>query len=234
MANPVKDWLVVLDFDERWDAELLAEHFRSDLCSVFFEEDDAFLRSSSFVGIEDHKRIISLARALLEAMNGTAKLIAPWFNPVGSTSLKSVHENGNRGVVMVAGPLTFRMPQTVPPREQGEKLSEAELWLELSQKNAEVATALRIFGTRPHSWVNLYNLYEIIRTQIGSDGKIVARGWTTSDELSRFRYAANSAKVSGDDARHQKPIGEASQPAMTINDAINFIRHLVRSWLASL
>src|SRR6266478_3211266 len=47
--------------------------------------------------------------------------------------------------------------------------------------NPRVAKALRILGSRQPTWHNLYNVFEIVQSDVG--GKIIKAGWATKAEV---------------------------------------------------
>lgn len=170
----------------------------------------------------------------MTAMNGIAKVIAPWFQPATSDKLISIHANGSQNFILLAGPVIFRVPQDIPPRETSGK---AELWIDLATKDISVANALRIFGSRPATWANLYNLYEIMKEDTGGWKMIVANGWAEKSELDRFRNTANDPTITGDDARHQKaydkPAWNVSFQPMPHDEARLLLSRLLHNWLES-
>jgi hypothetical protein len=220
---------------------LLVEHFRSDECTVIREPDGRYyLKSDYFRGHQDHKKVITSARPLMEHMNGIAKVIAPWFRPVNSDKLTSIHENGNRGIVLLAGPIQFRLPPQIPPREpllgRSPPLGKAEALIQLAKDCRRVADTLRIFGTRPPTWSNLYNVYELVREDVGGEQKIANSGWIEKDELASFKATANDPSAIGDDARHQKRSSSKKSPKkqiMSHDEAREFLHQLLNGWLVS-
>lgn len=240
MTSAISDWWIKLDSDEAWDLDLLIEHFRSSDCTVTREEDGAcYLKSARFHGLQNHTEVIEVARPLMAAMNGVARILAPWFHPVNSDKLTSVHDDGNRGTVLLAGPIVFRIPQEIPPRQphlgNSNGLGKAELWSQTASNNVAVANALRIFGTRPLTWTNLYNVYELVREDVGGH-TIDKLGWASARELGRFRMTANDPTIIGDEARHggAKKIqwGTSSKP-MPHDEAKDLVRRLLRCWIDS-
>ena len=189
--SPVLSWLIELDAEDHWDLDLLVEHFRSRECMVTKDPDGKYyLTSEYFRGIEDHKEVIVAARPLMQNLNGIAKIIAPWFRPVNYDTLISVHENGNRGVAILCGPLEFRIPSEIPSwvslSNTSSRLGKANALMLLAETSRHVADALRIFGTRPPTWFNLYNLYEIVREDAGGWQQIIDANWASESELLRF------------------------------------------------
>lgn len=241
MKSPVVDWLIQIDANEKWDSDLLVEHFNSDECTVVKESDDKYyLKSSHFKGIQDHKEVIATARPLMERMNGIAKIVAPWFHPVNSDKLTSIHDNGNRGVVILAGPLEFRIPTQIPPRTvlpgTTPPLGRAESFIRLADSHHRIAAALRIYGTRPPTWPNLFNIYEIIKEDMGGESQIATSGWIEKTELVRFKATANDPTAIGDEARHQKQSPSKKKPkhkAMSHEEAKAFLHDLLEGWLDS-
>ncbi len=81
-------------------------------------------------------------------------------------------------------------------------------WVELADHDAKVDKALRILITRETNWVNLYNILDVVLSDVG--GMIWQAGWATESEVKRFKHTADSESTLGDEARHGQ---ERTQPA---------------------
>lgn len=241
VRSPIVGWLVELEAKDDWDLDLLVEHFRSRECAVVKDANEKYyLTSDHFRGIQDHREVVAVARPLMERMNGIAKIIAPWFHPINSHTLVSVHENGNRGIAILAGPLEFRVPSEIPLREllpgTSPQLGTAEAMLQLAERQSRIATALRIYGTLPPTWQNLFNVYEVVKEDVGGEHEVSASGWIDEDELIRFKATANNPAAIGDQARHQKQSSFKRKPKhkpMSHEEAKAFLNDLLKGWLSS-
>jgi hypothetical protein len=72
--------------------------------------------------------------------------------------------------------------------------------LTVASKNAHVAEALRLYGSREPDWRDLYFILELVEEEIG---KTVSRkGWVPENVRDLFRRTANNSTVLGNLARH--------------------------------
>jgi hypothetical protein len=142
--------------------------------------------------------------------------------------------------VILAGPLKFRIPSEIPLREllpgTSSSLSTAEAMIQLAETHPRVADALRIYGTLPPTWPNLFNLYEIVKEDVGDEQGVKGSGWIDKDELIRFKATANDPSAIGDQARHQKRPSSKRKPKhkpMSHEEAKAFLNDLLKGWLSS-
>src|SRR5262245_33245601 len=118
MSGRITEWRIRLEANEKWDLDLLIEQFRSPDCMVSRDADGhCDLRSNRFDGLQHHREVITVARGLMAAMNGVAKVIAPWFSAVNSDKLISIDETNNQHIVFLAGPIELRVPAEIPGRD---------------------------------------------------------------------------------------------------------------------
>ena len=90
--------------------------------------------------------------------------------------------------------------------------------------------ALRILITRETNWVNLYNILDVILSDVG--GTIWQEGWAPESEIKRLKHTADSENTLGDEARHGRERTQAPADPMSLKEADSFIRSIMRAWLA--
>lgn len=106
---------------------------------------------------------------------------------------------------------------------------------------AEVSTALRHdpqvraaldFLAYDDEWpVNLYRVYEIVRSDVGGTNQdLINRQWATPDQLDNFRSVHDPA-VSGPQARHAVQSRQSPPNPMDEDEALAFIHGLLEEWL---
>lgn len=105
----------------------------------------------------------------------------------------------------------------------------SDRWLELAERDPDVAEALATFD-RPHDWVNLYRVLEIIERR----AVLVGSGWASGNEVGRFRRTANHPQAAGLDARHARSNAEPPARPMTPEEGVELVRRIVVGWLGSL
>lgn len=235
--SPIVDWLVQLDAKDQWDLDILTEHFNFADCTVIKDPDGkSYLKSERLQNVQNYEEVVKIAGLLVEQVNGIARAIAPGFEPVSADTLRSVHENGNRGVVIHVPPMTFRFPTKFQVDEielaNGKRMSLAEATILIANKDNEAANALRIYGGRPETWHNLYNVYELIREDVGDLDTLVRKGLAARSEIKRFTFTANNPEILGDEARHQAKAENAGGPKpMSHKEAKLLVRSLLKNWL---
>jgi hypothetical protein len=170
------------------------------------EEDGRFyLTGSGFNSFIDAQDVLNHARDTLRIINGIAQLeIQNWEN-VEVIGVARNEDNGQRtqflfpaaarGRSRVSGNLTVIGPDGVP--KSATQKHALESFLEIARKDSAVEKALRIYGSREHSWSNLYIIYEIIEADVGGKTQIINRGWAISNGIDLFKRTANSVTAAG-------------------------------------
>jgi hypothetical protein len=106
-------------------------------------------------------------------------------------------------------------------------------------RDPAVRPALQYFSAEPTA-ESLWKVYEVIRDDVGGGDKgrgkalIESQGWATPAELDGFR-SVHYPSVLGDEARHGiEPTHQAAPTApMSLAEARQFVRRLLKHWLAS-
>lgn len=123
-------------------------------------------------------------------------------------------------------------PPTISVEGEVPEPFEARL-MRLESSNEHLRLALHSLNA-DLSWFNLWKSYEAIRDGNGGKASLVAEGWTTADEVDRFRKTANSYAAVGDAARHAR-LGEPPPPnPMTLDDAEDYVRAMLHRWVTTL
>jgi hypothetical protein len=104
-------------------------------------------------------------------------------------------------------------------------------WVRLSQQHANVRTVLSYLADPELGWQGLWNVYEIIRADLGGEKEIAARRYVSQTELERFRRTANNPSAAGPGARHGVSRGKAPRNPMSLPTARELVRLLSRAWL---
>jgi hypothetical protein len=108
---------------------------------------------------------------------------------------------------------------------------DTDKWAALAMRDEAAEQILRIWSTRPHDWVNLSNVLDVIGRP-----RIRKKKWATKGELSRFDQSANDPRHASDDARHGVPSGEKTpqRPYMSPVEAERFVEGIIIGWLRSI
>jgi len=235
-----------------FDLDALVELFREGEPKVAKEEDGYYLASSELDGLmDDGGPLVEAATRLLQKVTGIARILDSSFRPVTmpGTFVEDSGDGGRRRQ-HVAGALTAELRIKAsfvasgvvstsdgrpPEPEPSPAPPEGPLFIQLAASHPDVAEALEILGKSSISlnWVDLYKLYEIVRSNVG--GEKALKQWASSADLSAFTASANRPDVSGSEARHARSTG-ARLPKRTMNLAEGeaFIRRLIETWWNSL
>jgi len=175
----------------------------------------------------------------LRIINGIAQLeIQNWGN-VEVIGVARNEDNGTRTQFIfptaissrsrMSGNLTVIGPDGV--QKSATQKDALESFLEIARKDSEVEKALRIYGSREHSWSNLYIIYEIIEADVGGKTQIIKNGWATSKRIDLFKRTANSVTAAGDDARHGKENTQPPPTPMQLSHGNEMIEGMLKQWL---
>lgn len=203
------------------------------------EEDqgDFLLQSSHIQEADSFHAVQPLVHSLLEQINGALVAADIRHKPL-TADIQQIGPNGKRtlfgrasltGRVSVWANVTVRRANGTIERESlGDVVWR---WVKTGEADAEASRVLRLLA-KGNDWVNLYRVYEIIRTDVGGDKRIVQHGWATGKGLELFRRTAQHPQAIGDDARHGVSRGQPPAKPMTPKTARSLVRGLCRRWLA--
>ncbi len=76
--------------------------------------------------------------------------------------------------------------------------------------------------------------WKIVCDAAGGAHAVVINGWAFERDRSRFTGTAQSREELGDDARHTSERYRAPQDPMTLREAQDFVRSVIRSWISTL
>ena len=250
--RPAARWRVRLK-GEAPDLEDLVELITSPAIGVVKDGGDFFFESVTFERLDGTVEVLEEAQRLLPRLNGAGKLKRRGFRDVdvdghlvefraGGGEARELAAEGSitpRGRVVhaVARPATVEIRARVPAPTilvDGQPMSpkpgtlETDRWLELAERDPDVAEALAAFN-RPHDWVNLYRVLEIIEGR----ADIVGGGWASANEVDRFSRTANHPRAAGPNARHARSSVEPPPRPMTPEEGVELIRRNLLGWLGS-
>jgi hypothetical protein len=234
------EWLVKLKGEEL-DLRDLPALLRSPDLSVIEEDGSYYLTSAEFNSLTDAGDVLRRAKRLIPLLNGAAKL---WLGNFGALDIGAVARVGEEGKhhqfifpesITLQGRGRLRAVADVTPGDSKESLPKPTVlqsWVEVAARDAKVEKALRIFGSRAHNWVNLYNVYEAIQSDVGLK-KITDDGWATKTRIRLFKHTADSEAAVGDDARHGHQKDRPPKNPMSLSEAKALIETILRRWLLS-
>jgi len=225
-------WHVTLNGDP-WDLKTL-----TGLAVGVAEEGHTFvLRSPDFDGLTDAGAVQQLAIELVEVLNGLGRMKDGNLQPVTAGGV--IGDNGDGMISLFVGDglsVADRAGAAISDSATGEPIPvppspDFAKWAAIAQREPNVRRALRFFAA-PVTPVNLWKVYEVIRDDVGGKGQIVSYGWTTADQIERFR-SVHSVSAFGDEARHAVEMQPPPRDPMSLGEAQAFVRGLLERWLAS-
>lgn len=231
-----KAWLEGHEFDLQDLAKLLPDGETR----VIHEDDRYYLASSAIDNPSDGESFHEVARAVLAHVNGLGRTNEPSFRPV---ALSGLYDDGDGRIVAAA---TAKLELRARLTAEAEVAGAQEIIpsptpqagpgrVKLATSNTDVAEALTIMGQPdPLGWVAMNKVYEIIKHSLIKPDTIERLGWATKDQISAFGASANLPSVSGEKARHARPIGGTPQHSMSEAQGRQFVSRLVTSWLDAL
>lgn len=218
--------------------ELLRLNSLPDL-SVVEENERFYLKAAEFNSYSDASHVLNRGIEVLRIINGIAQIeIQNWEN-VKVIGVAHDETNGTRTQFLFPQPFRGRSRMSANATvikadgtiDTSNKKSTFESFFELSRVNTEVEKALRIYGSREHTWSNLYIIYEIIESDAGGTNVIIRNGWSRRSQIEYFKRTANSVTAAGDDARHGKENTVPPSPPMLLSEAGRMIEGMLRQWL---
>jgi hypothetical protein len=240
----MKDWRIRL-IGHGFDLEDLSTQEGSSDWIIFKEEGDYFLKSSLFDDLKDAEEVRKVATDILDKLNGLAKLRFTNFQPLKIDAVSYIDDSGKKHqfVLIHSATLTMRSrlsatatvvksDDTIDASDKRQP-SIVELGYSIAKKDANVAEALRIFGSLETNWFNLYKVFEIIRDDVGGHDQLIRTGWTSKKKIRRFTGTAQSSEILGDEARHVRYKGGPPSDPMSLSEAKSFVKAMLEQWIRS-
>ena len=231
-------WEVVLAGDAA-DLRALSDSFADSDPAILERDGEYVFRWSVLDGLSDATQVKEKADEQIAWLSGSASLILEAIEPIKVAQVILVSDDGSRNIHVFPDPIIGTSRMSVPTVRVGRADETEEIhrpadpvkaWLAVAESSEDVARALRLSEGREHDWVELYRLLEIVEDSVTRKG-ITDAGWATRSQLKRFCHTANSLEAAGDAARHGREQKPPPQRPMTLNDARELIRRVVRQWL---
>ncbi len=232
------EWFVRIT-GENSDLEELSKSLNSPELCVIQEGPDFILKSTDFDFLKDADGVRNRAIEIMPLINGAARLVLGMRKPLAVDCVVNVNDDGTRQFFVCcslgislrdrASISVVAADGTVQDREEPHQADPIPGWIAIARHDTNVAKVLRLFGAGNHDWVSLYRIYEVIVNDVGN---IAEKGWTTKNEIERFKHTANSPGAIGDDARHGTEIPPPKNP-MLPSEAKSFVETIIHNWLRS-
>lgn len=215
------EWTVQLGGDAavlRWMADTLDDPSIS-IEQILGSTDNWQLKSAAFAAFTDEQDVFNAGSAILTRISGMAALYG--LNP-SDVIVSAVMASNSDGSGLGSALLPFHF-DVLPGTTQKYQVSD------LPTNDSNVEVALRVLAQRRLTWSELYKLLEIVQADQGSDYPI-REGVTTKVQLRNFKHTANSMAAIGDDARHGPTSQQPPSSPMTIDDARDLLRDILKHW----
>lgn len=235
--NPITEWWVSLKGDRRDLEDAVSAFQMNSVCRIELDGDGKYyLKSEGFNSLTDGVQVFAVAEHVVARINGAMKASFTDYRPVQADSATPVHKNGNRGVSIMV-PLstieirgsrpTVKVSGTPPPEPRP---SDAEIWLELSEADDDVADALYLLSRDPN-WFDLYKAFEVVRAALGGQGEMKSK--LSADEKDRQTLVeqVNLFTWTAVAYRHARPQTDPPPNPMGLKAAHATVRDLVSRYL---
>jgi hypothetical protein len=225
------DYLIRLSEGSRW-------RFLRDVASVGY-----LYESDTLAALATSDEVERVARDELACLSGILKLERDSREPLRQRAIFRVSDDGGRDAFVRAQgfrPIRFGTPSMLQTDAAGNALPEqtvqsrAAAILQVAAGNIAVSKVLRLLSAADaESWVGLYRVHEVIEADVGGQHTMQTKGWTSADDLKRFKHSANSVHVGGDGSRHGRELQLPPKNPMNLPEAAAYVAKIMRSWLAS-
>jgi hypothetical protein len=205
-----------------------------ELC-VIKEENQYYLKSTSFNQLNNADEVRSKAEEILSLINGASRSILGTRKPILLDSVIKITDDGKKQKNFFES-VEVTVRSTFTAIVDGAEVHQAEPipdWIKIAQSNENVAKVLRLLSKGDYDWVNLYRIFEVIEGDVGGISQIIQEAWATEPAIKRFKHTANSVGAIGDDARHGKETTQPPKNPMTISETKSLIETILHNWLRS-
>lgn len=199
------------------------------------ENETFFLLGSAFEVLPNAEAVLSEAVRALDQFTAVISLLWPSLRkPAASHVFRETDEGKRNAFVFLSGSISGRSkvhavavsvgaPQQPPQRTQAQEL------LRRASGSPHLEVALSLWADPMRSWPRLYRVLEEIEQHLGK--RVDAAGLCPANQRERFTRTANTAEVSGSDARHATGKFVAPGNPMNLTEATKFVGQLVLSVL---
>ncbi len=192
----------------------------------------------SEVAGSSHERVLEVAVAFVELINGAASLLIDSYRPIelakgaffgvdaDGTVLSTVVPVGAAEERCKAGHITAVVGGATQPDSRRGQLAR---FVESARRSVAAKDALALVGRPSPTWSELYLIYELVEANVG--GRMYSDGWISRSQGERFARTANSYTALGRASRHGRQTSQPPGQPMTQREATQLMRTLVQAWL---
>ena len=223
------EWLIEIEGETAFLQKLSEFLVMEELC-VFKEEDAFMISSTKLSSFQDVHNVWTESEKLLLTIKGASLLSFGKMEDLKIKSVAMLKDDGTRRKFQLMKSSlnqVYSLQGTADESELNSLFKNLVGIIQLGNENID--KAIRIYTNYPHNWANLYNIYENIRQDAGSN----IEKWSLRKEIEHFRRTAMCPVSVGDEARHGVQKEEPPKSPMNISEAQLLIKKLLVSWLFS-
>jgi len=214
------------------DLQELSKSLNSPELCISQEDQKYVLKSSNFDQLKNAVDVRKRAEEILSLLNGTAKLALGTQQPLTIDAIVEIRDDGKKATVLFlsntvhGGSSTSTSTKTDNGKvQENHPADPIPNWIRTAQTDKNVAEIFQVIGTSVLNWINLYKVYEIIKSDVGGKDKIADNGWATKGQIDLFKQTAQPY-------RHGKLKNYVPpKKSMTLSEAEFLIKRILRSWL---
>lgn len=235
-------WDVVLTGNET-DLRQLAKVWNRPELTIEIDQNAFILKSSHFTSLASDQEVREKTYELLVPLNAGIKLALMSSRPIEIAYIRQLKSDGvimsYKSSYAICGECAFSEVVTIIKTENGEireirrSVDSVVPLFQLAQSDSNVMKVCHYINQDFKSWGILYKIYEVIR----DDGFPPLQDKRKNPENGKyctratlFRRSANNPSSSGLASRHGVDENPPNNP-MTLSDAQDFIKMLIREWL---
>lgn len=234
-----RKWLLRLTGEDA-DIGYLADGFPRGESPILRLGDSAYLTDARMARAVNASEALALGRELLAELNGCALVVNPGFQIVSSESVAELSQDGTICYhVIGSGGLKMRVAALcgmgnviggeLPHNPHTWPLKDASIAV---REHPELRHALHLFGHLPHTWRNLYLVYDVIANAFGGESELINQPWVPSG-LELFKRTANNYNAIGSEARHARTDWAPPLQPITLHEASELFRLILAGWIAA-
>jgi hypothetical protein len=220
---------------ENNDLEELSKSLNVPQLTLEKAEGKYYLTSSDFAGVNNAEEIMEKSKNILRLVNGSAYLTLGMRRPLETSHIVKTMDDGSRQIFMYfSDGIRVGDKFEIVVNGKAVQFREANVipgWVHIAENDKSVTSVLRLYGLGKQDWVNLYRIFEIIKTDSGGEAEIIKEGWATNSTMNRFTHTANSPSILGDEARHGAEQTAPPKHPMTFDEAKSFVESITHYWL---
>lgn len=212
----------------------LSKNFSNKEFQVIKENDSFYLTSSEFNCQHEVDDVYHLSCQIIKKVNSVSNVLYGKNPEIFPETVYQVQEDGTRvGFTYLSGTIEAGQCDVYITQIKGCQVinSQAESftnWFDI-QNDKNVDRILELFNNK--TWVNLYQIYEIIESEVGNKIYKDQDGWTSKNKITQFTRTANSPDCIGNQSRHGVQKTDPPPNPMSLQDAQLLIRSIIEKWL---